>query len=307
MFTNFDDIASYLTDEGIKKTVVLCGAHDDAALGAVVDARRKGLIEGILLGQEKEVRALLSDLDEDPANYEIADIHTGAQATNLALDMIKHGWADIPMKGLMQSATFIWALIDKERGLCEPGRKVTHTTAFYYPPRDRFVFASDTSFVREPTLEDKVQIIENAVGLMRAFGFEDINVGVLSAIEDVKENIPSTVDAQKLSEMDWPEGIVVEGPFALDNALDPHSAEHKGIDRPVAGKADLLVVPDFLTGNVLYKSLHFFGHLPYAGTVCGTIPAILTSRSDEADAKYHSILAAILQSVHRERMASDAH
>ena len=280
MFHNFDEITQYLLERGIKKTIVLCGADDDAALGAVVDARRRGVAEGILLGKEAEIRRLLDEMGELASNYEIVGMHRGEHAIGLALDMVKAGFADIPMKGLMKTASFIWGLIDKDRGLCPPGRKLTHTTAFYYPARDGFLFASDTSFIREPTLEDKVQIVENAVELMRAFGYEHINVAVLSAIEDVKENVPSTVDALKLSEMEWPDGIEVEGPFALDNAIDPHSAEHKGIDKPVAGRADLLLLPDFLTGNVLYKSIHYFAHLPIAGTVCGTIPAIVTSRSD---------------------------
>ena len=305
MFYSFDEIGQYLRDHEVKKTIVLCGAHDDAALSAVVDAKRRGLVNGVLIGLEPEIRKLLSDMDEPAEDYEIINERKDANAIDLALDMVEHGFADIPMKGLMQTATFLWAMITPERGLCEKGRKITHTTAFYYPPRKRFVFASDTSFVREPTLEDKVQIIENAVKVMRVFGFDEMNVGVLSAIESVKENIPSTVDAQRLSEMEWPEGVAVDGPFALDNALDPHSAEHKGIEKKVAGRADLLVVPDFITGNVLYKSLHFFGHLPYAGTVCGiSIPAVLTSRSDEEEAKYHSILTAVLQADYNDRMAA---
>lgn len=303
MFHTFDEIHRYLLDQQIKKTIVLCGAHDDAALAAVVDARRRGVAEGILLGQEEEIRALLDEMEEPATNYEIVDMHRGEHAINLALDMVKAGWADIPMKGLMKTASFIWGLIDKERGLCEPGRKTSHTTIIYFPEREGFLFASDTAFNREPSLEDKVQIIENATALMRAFGYEHINVGVLSAIEDVKENIPSTVDAQKLSEMPWPPGIEVEGPFALDNAIDPHSAEHKGIHKHVAGHADLLLLPDFLTGNVFYKSIHFFAHLPMAGTVCGTIPAIVTSRSDEEETKYNSILTAILQAIYQEQQS----
>ncbi len=300
MFHNFDEISQHLLDNHIKKTIVLCGAHDDAALSAVVDARRRGVAEGVLLGQEKEILRLLEEFEEPASNYEIVDMHRGEHAINLALDMVKAGWADIPMKGLMKTASFIWGLIDKERGFCKPGRKLSHTTAWYYPERQGFMFASDTSFIREPTLEDKVQIIENAIELLHAFGMDEINVGVLSAVEEVKENIPSTVDAQKLSEMEWPTGVYVDGPFALDNAIDPHSAEHKGIDKPMAGHADLLLLPDFLTGNVLYKSIHYFAHLPIAGTVCGTIPAVVTSRSDEEDAKFYSILMAILQSIYAE-------
>lgn len=296
MFYSFDEVGQYLRDRGIRKRIVLCGAHDDAALSAVVDAKRRGIAEGILVGIESEIRQLLDSLEEPANDYEIIDERKDANAVDIALDLVAHGFADIPMKGLMQTATFLWPMITPERGMCEPGRKITHTTVFYYPPRKRFVFASDTSFLREPTLEDKVQIIENAAEVLYAFGFDEINVGVLSAIESVKENIPSTVDAQKLANMEWPDNIHVDGPFALDNALDPHSAEHKGINKQVAGHADLLLLPDFLTGNILYKSLHFFGHLPYAGTVCGiSVPAVVNSRSDEEEAKYHSILTAVLR------------
>lgn len=300
MFNSFDEVGQYLRDKGVRKRIVLCGAHDDAALSAVVDARNRGLADGILIGREAGILAELEKLGEDPADYEIINERNDNIAAETALHLIDAGLADIPMKGLMHTATFLWALINRERNLGNSECKITHTSAFYYPDRKGFLFASDTSFIREPKLEDKVVILNNAVRLMKAFGYENINVAVLSAIEEVKPNIPSTVDAQSLSEMEWPDGVVVEGPFALDNAIDPHSAAHKGIDRPVAGHADLLLLPDFLTGNVLYKSIHYFAHLPIAGTVCGTIPAIVTSRSDDEDTKYHSILAAILQSEYKD-------
>lgn len=300
MFCNFDDIEDHIRKQGLKKRIVLCGAHDDAALSAVAEARKRGVAEGILIGREPLIRSELEKIEEDASHYEIINERNDNIAAETALHLVDAGLADIPMKGLMQTATFLWALINRERNRGNHDCKITHTTAFYYPQRDGFLFASDTSFIREPTLEDKVVIIKNAVEVMRAFGLRDIKVAVLSAIESVKENIPSTVDAQKLSEMDWGDGVVVEGPFALDNAIDPHSAEHKGIHKSVAGHADLLLMPDFLTGNVLYKSIHFFGHLPISGMVCGiSIPAVVNSRSDETSAKYNSILAAILQSEYK--------
>jgi phosphate butyryltransferase len=150
----------------------------------------------------------------------------------------------------------------------------------------------------EGIVEWKVKIIKNAVHLARLFGYGEIKVGVLSAFEFVNDDVPSSVDAKALSEMEWSKGVIVEGPFALDNALDEESARHKGIFKIAAGKADILLVPDFLAGNILYKSLHLLSNFPYAGTVCGTtLPAALPSRSDLSDTKYHSILVAMLQTL----------
>jgi phosphate butyryltransferase len=302
MFHDFEGIGNYLRSSEIKKRIALCGAHDESALTAVVDAKRGGVIDALLIGDKTGIENILASLNELASDYEIVHEAAEEKAARMAVKCVSEGKADIPMKGIMQTTSFIAALAHPIYGILTSDDLMTHATAFYYPPRSRFVFASDTSFTMNPTLEEKVQIIINAVQLAKAFGYEDVKVGVLSAIETVRDDVPSTLDARALSEMAWEDGVVVEGPFALDNALDEHAARHKGITKQVAGHADVIIVPDFLSGNVLYKSLHFFGHLPYAGVVCGTaVPAILPSRSDEPKAKYNATLAAILQSLQADK------
>jgi len=298
VFRNFIEAEKHVLNLGIKKKIALCGAHDDAALAAVVDAKRKGVAEGILIGDEPEIKNILTSLDEPANDYEIIHEPDETKSAEKALKLINQGQADLPMKGIVQTKSYMSALLNREYGLRMPNRMITHATAFYYPGRDSMIFMSDTALIMNPALDEKVQIINNVVTLARAFGYNDVKVGVLSAVEVVNEKIPSTVDAQALSEMDWEDGVIVEGPFALDNALDIESAKHKGIAKQVAGNANVLLLPDFLTGNVLYKSIHYLARLPLAGAVCGTkVPAILTSRSDTPETKYYSILSAILQSL----------
>lgn len=297
MFRSFEEVESYLLEQGIKRRIALCAAHDEAALAAVVEARRKGIVEAMLIGDEPQIRSLLEKLGEDPAEYAIVHETGAKKAARAALRAVHDGEADIPMKGLLQTASFIPALMNPLTGITAPGAMISHTTVFRYPPRNCLLFATDTSFAMNPTLEEKVVLINNAAELIRAFGYEHINVGVISAVEDVRDNIPSTQDAEALSQMSWADDITVEGPFALDNAIDEEAALHKGVTRSIAGKVDLLLLPDFLCGNILYKSIHYFGHLPEAGCVTGTVsPAVLASRSDTPESKYYSILCAVLQS-----------
>jgi len=298
VFRNFNDAEKHVLSSGVKKRIALCGAHDDAALVAVVDAKRKGIAEGVLIGDEGEIKNILSSLSEPASDYEIINELDEDKITETALKLIHRGDADIPMKGLVQTKSYISAFLNPEFGIKISRKMITHATAFYYPQRNNVIFMSDTALIMNPTLDQKVQIINNVATLARAFGYKEIKVAVLSAVETVREDIPSTVDAQALSEMQWEDGIIVEGPFALDNAVDIQSAKHKGITKKVAGNANVLLLPDFLTGNVLYKSINYFANLPLAGAVCGTsVPAILTSRADTPETKYYSILSAILQSL----------
>lgn len=299
MFHNFDEIESHLLSNGIRKRIALCGAHDEAALSAVVDAHRKGVADAALIGDAEKIREILDQMEEPAEDYEIIDKPAESRGALQAMKLVHAGEADIPMKGLMQTTSFVTAMANPVYGIMDFDAMMTHLTAFYYPERGGFLFASDTSFTKTPTLEEKVTIINNALPTMRAFGLTHINVGVISAVETVRQDVPSTLDAEALSQMEWPDDVTVEGPFALDNAISVEAAEHKGIaDRPGAGRSDLLLLPDFIAGNILYKSVHYFGHLPEAGMVCGTrTPAIVASRSDEPDAKYNAILAAIVQSL----------
>lgn len=297
MFRTFDDIEKYVLGNGIVKKIALCGAHDEPALSAVVDAVRKGVASAVLIGDEKGIKEILADMGEDPAAYEIIDMPEETDSAAQAIRMVKAGEADIPMKGLMQTATYMRAILNKETGILPPGRTLSECTPFEFADDNRFMFVTDCAVNINPDLEGKVKIINNAVELAEKFGLTDIKVAALSALEKVNEKIPSSVEAAELSRMEW-NNCTVEGPFALDNAVSAEAAAHKGIGGKVAGKADILLASDLGMGNVIHKGLNYFAHIKTAGALCGTeYPVIMTSRTDTADSKYNSILVAILQSL----------
>lgn len=297
MFRTFQEIEDYVLSKNIVKKIALCGAHDEPALSAVVNACKKGIVSCVLIGDQPQVEEILKELGEDPSKYTIIHEPDEAESAKKAVAMVKNGEADIPMKGLMQTASYMRAILNKETGILPPGHVLSETTVFEYPDQNRFVMISDCGINIEPDTKAKVEIAKNAVALAKAFGIEEPKVAVLSALEKVNPKIRSTVEADELAKMEW-EGCVVEGPYALDNAINEEAAHHKGIEGKVAGKADVLVVPDLCAGNILHKSINFFAHLRLAGAVCGTEhPVILTSRSDSPDTKYCSILTAVLQSL----------
>ena len=297
MFRTFKDVEEYILSNNIVKTIALCGAHDEPALSAVVDAVRKGVAKAVLIGDEKGIREILAELGEAPEKYEIIDMPEEKDSAAQAIRMVREGKADIPMKGLMQTSTYMRAILNKETGILPPGRVLSECTPFEFADGDRFMFVTDCAVNITPDLGTKVRIIENAVELAAKFGIEDIKVAALSALEKVNEKIPSSVEAAQLAEMEWA-NCTVEGPFALDNAVSEEAARHKGISSKVAGKADVLLVSDLGMGNVIHKGLNYFAHIRTAGALCGTeYPVILTSRTDTSDSKYNSILVAILQSL----------
>ena len=300
-FTTFDEIEDYIRKSRRVKKIALCGSHDEPALKSVVKARRRGFAEAILIGKAAETEAILMNLGEDPARYTIIDEPDEAKAAAYAVACVREGRADIPMKGLMQTASYMRAILNKETGILKKGALLSETTVCEYAAKNRFLFVTDCGINIEPDLKAKVGIINNAVTLAQALGIAEPKVACLSALENVNPKIKSTEDASELAHLEWT-GCVVEGPFALDNAIDEEAAEHKGISGKVAGKADILLVPDLISGNILHKSLHFFGGGMLAGVVCGTdYPVVLTSRTDEPDTKYRSILLAVLLSIQKKK------
>ena len=298
MFTCFKDIERYIIEHNAKKKVVLCGAHDRFALEALVDAKRIGVIDGVLIGDKREIIKLLAEFDEPISDYEIFDEPDEVLSAKMAVKMVKEGKADIPMKGLMQSSSYLRAILDKENGILPQGKMLSECTVFEFPEQKLFVFAGDCAMNITPGVSEKVEIIKNCTELARKFGIEKPKVACLSALEKVNPKMQSSVDAAELAAMDWREECEVEGPFALDNAVDLEAAQHKGITGGVAGKADVLLMANLDMGNVFHKAIHFFAHARMASALCGTeYPVIFTSRTDSPEGKYNSILVAVMQAV----------
>lgn len=297
-FKNFQEVEKYIIDKKIVKKIALCGAHDEEALAAVVHAKQKGYIQGILIGDEEKIKEQLRVMNEPENEYEIINAPTARESSEMALKLVREGEADIEMKGLMPSTEFLLPIMHPITGMLPLGNVFSAATAFYNPDRDDMMFVADCAVNISPDLEQKEKIIRDTVNLARAFGFDEVRVAAVSATADINPNIPSTVDAQKLSEMDFGEKVHVEGPLPLDCVFDRTIAEHKGVGGEVAGRADVLLMPDLCSGNVLHKSIHYLAHLDTGAILQGSKkPVVFTSRSDSADGKQNSILIAILQSI----------
>lgn len=299
MLKSFQEMESYIKSNHITVRIALAGAHDDDTLAAVVNARRNGVISAVLIGRGDEIKKLLLEMDEDPQAYTIIEKESEQECAMTAFRLVREGKADIPMKGLMQTSSFMRAILDKQLGFLREGALLSQATVLDFRQENRLMIISDCAVNIAPEYKDKVKILQNAVLLAGKLGFETPKVAVVTPVEVVNPVIQSTVDAAMLSkaaERGQIKGCIVDGPLGLDNAVSEHAARHKGIVSPVAGHADILLMPDLSTGNVFTKSLGYFGGLVSSGTLNGTTsPVIMTSRTDTPENKYCSILTAIMQ------------
>ena len=281
MFHNFQEMEDYIRSRTIRKRLVLANAHDDDVLEAVVTARRKGVIEPILIGLEDRIRELLAGMGEKAEDYHIIPCGDEREAARMACRMVKDKEADIPMKGLMQTASFMRAILDKEAyGFVPEGGQLSQATVMEY--QGRLMIATDC-----------------AVKLAGKLGIQCPKVAVITPVEVVNPKMQSTIDAAMLSmaaRRGQIKNCLVDGPLALDNALSADAARHKGITSQVAGQPDILLMPDLCAGNIFTKSLTYFAHMVSSGTLNGTtVPVVMTSRTDTPEDKYDSILTAIVQ------------
>lgn len=291
MFHNFQEIEASLKGVDVKKRIVLAGAGDGVSVEALVRAARAGFAEPVLVGKPSEIRPILESLSEDPDDFEIVEAATQNKCARLAVQMVAEGRADVPMKGIIQTSQFLMAL--RMCGLAAPDSIISGCSMLHYRQGDRLIAFGDCAMTIAPTLEEKVKITRNLVGVMRALGACPVRVAEISAIESPEPHMPSSMEARQLAEMDWGPDVVVEGPLALDNALDADAAAHKGIESGVAGRPDVIVVPNIEAGNVMHKAAAFFGEYEMAGLVAGvTVPAVMCSRADTVQTKYNSIVTA---------------
>ena len=271
-------------------------AEDDAVLEAVDAAHKQGIADAILVGDEAAIRKIAAELNIDLSDYEIINEPDKVQAS---VKLAHDGVANMYMKGLLDTKTFLKSVLDKEVGL-RTGNTLSHVAVFEVKGIEQLLFLTDVAFMTYPTLEDKVHIIENTVAVAHACGVECPKVAPLAAVEVVNPKMPCTVDADELRKMNAEgkiTGCVVDGPLSMDIAIDPEAAHHKGAqDRPAAGHADILLFPDIQAGNLVYKTLVHTADCKNGCILTGTkVPAILTSRSDSFQTKVNSIaLAAVV-------------
>lgn len=272
-------------------------AQDSDVLHSVDSAYKKGLITATLVGDEGQIRSIADKENIDLAPYTILHEGDKAEACRCAVKLVAQGKADLPMKGFVDTSVFLRAVLNREEGLA-CGKLISHVGLLSVGGFDRMFIVTDSAMNIAPSLEEKVEIIRNAVTVAHALGNECPKVAVLCAVEKVNPKMPATLDAQALTEMNQRgeiSGCQVYGPLAMDNAVSAQAAMHKGVDHPVAGHANILLAPDIEAGNILNKSMEYFAHAEKAGIIMGTkTPVVLTSRASSDEAKLNSIALAVL-------------
>ena len=281
------------------KRIAIAAAQDPPVLLAIQKALEERIIEPVLIGNTAEIRQIASSISFDLEGIEIVHDPDPVSSCQTAVDTIRSGKADILMKGMVSTAPLLKAILDKKSGL-RKRKLLSHFAFMEIPGHHKLLGVTDAAMSIHPSLEDKVNIILNAVEVFHRLGKMNPKVAVLGPIETVNKKIESTVHAGKIKEMNRQgkiEGCLIDGPLALDIAVSKHAAEHKKIEGDVAGDADLLVAPDLNSGNILYKSMTCLGCGTSAAIVMGaSAPVVLTSRADSDQSKLMSIaLAAALE------------
>ena len=296
MSKTFDKILDTAKAQGMK-TVVVAVAQDEPVLEAVRDAKKNGIANAILVGDKEKIIFIAKNIGMDAEEFEIIDEKDVKKASLTAVQIVSSGKADMLMKGLVETATFLRAVLNKEVGL-RTGKLMSHVAVFEIPGYDRLIFLTDVAFNMYPELKEKKGIINNSVAVAKACGVELPKVAVVCAVEVVNPSMQATLDAAMLSKMSdrgQIKGCIVDGPLSLDIAISGEAAKHKKIEGPVAGKADILVMPNIETGNAMYKCLNYTTKSKSGGLLVGTsAPVILTSRADTPETKLHSIALAAL-------------
>jgi phosphate butyryltransferase len=292
----FAELLEAAKDKG-PKTIAVAAGHQAEVMLAGLDAEVAGVAEVILVGDVPKIRAIATEEGFDISRMDLVQADHPRDAAWRVMKLVSDGKADVAMKGKVETSDFLRGALSKELGL-RTGRLFTHVAAFEIPEFDRLIFISDAGVVVAPNLEQKVEIVQNAIYVAHALGIERPRVAVLAATEVVNPKIPTTLDAANLSKMadrGQIRGGLVDGPLALDNAISPESARIKGIRSEVAGYADILIAPDIEAGNVLAKAITYFAQGKMAGVVVGArCPLILPSRSDTREAKLVSLALGVM-------------
>jgi phosphate acetyltransferase len=282
---------------------------DEAAIDGAVGAARLGLIDPILIGPKQRIVDAARKADVDISTYKIVDAPYSHAAADKAVELVLQGQAEALMKGSLHTDELMGSVVKREGGL-RTARRISHCFVMDVPAYEHTLIISDAAVNIQPTLEDKMHIVQNAIDLAHALGFPEVRVAILSAMETVNPKVQSTIEAAalcKMADRGQITGGVLDGPLALDNAISLSAAQIKKIDSPVAGRANVLIVPDLEAGNMLPKSLSFMAGADAAGIVLGArVPIILTSRADSELTRLASCAVAVLVARARRNVASKA-
>src|SRR5437667_644879 len=279
---------------------------DETSLRGAVDSAAAGIIRPVLVGPEKKIRETASKYDLDISGFEIVDAPHSEAAAAKAVELIRAAKGEMLMKGSLHTDELMRSVTAKTTGL-RTARRISHVFVMDVPSYSETVFITDAAINIFPDLDAKRDIVQNAIDLFTQVGLGTPRVAILSAVETVTSKIPSTIEAAalcKMAERGQIVGGILDGPLAFDNGIDPEAARIKGIKSEVAGRAQILVVPDLEAGNMLAKNLAYFAKADGAGIVLGTrVPVVLTSRADSARARMASCAVAALYANARRQNA----
>lgn len=290
---NFKELIAKVQNNDTKKRVAVAAAHDEHTLEAVFKAVNDKLVEPVLIGDKEKIVKMLDNLSVNFDENEIIHTSDDTEAAEKTVELINEGKADFIMKGKLQTADLLKAVVNKEKGL-RTGSVMSHVAILEIPAYHKLIAVTDGGMMMYPNLEEKKQIIENVVNVFLAMGYESPKVAVLTAVETVNPKMPEAVDADNLKKMNQNGEIkncIVEGPISVDLTFNKESAKIKGYESPVTGEADILIAPNITTGNIMSKALLEFANGTMAGMIVGAkVPIVLTSRGATTEEKYLSLV-----------------
>lgn len=296
MLRSFKELLELARSKGAKKISVAV-AEDEEVLRAIKASVKREIIEPILVGNASKIEEISKEIGFDLSDIEVIDIKDKVLAARKATQLVSEGKADILMKGLVDTSIIMQQVLDKEIGL-RTEKLISHGALFEVGTYHKMFFVTDAAMNIAPNLEQKKKIIENIVELAHSLEIDNPKVAAIASKEKVSPKMEATVHAKELSDMNKNgkiTGCIVDGPFALDNAISKEAALIKGIDSEVAGDADILLVPHIDAGNILYKSLTLLGKAKSAGIILGAkAPIVLTSRADDEESKLYSIALSVV-------------
>ena len=291
MFRNLDELVQAATSKGPTRIAVAAG-HDPDVIEALKQAQEIGLAEGILIGDGKKIRSMTEEIGFELSDHQLIDEPDDAKAARKAIDLIRKGEAKLLMKGKINTAALIRAVLDREAGL-RTGRLLSQVIVFQVPGFDRLMVMTDAAINVAPTLAQKAEISRNAIEVAHAIGIPEPNVAILCALEFVNPDMPATMDAAGLTLMNRRgqlTGGYVEGPIALDVPLSRFAASRKGIESPLVENTDVFIAPDIEAANILYRSSLYFAGGESGGIVVGAkVPLVLLSRAESPETKICSM------------------
>jgi len=293
MFKTFEEVIQLAKSKGKKRIAVVEGASEEIVEGLKL---AKELAYPILIGEEEKIKKFVeaNKIDE----YEIVDSKNPVESAFKACELIRSGGADFIMKGKIDTPTFLRALLDKEKGIRQD-KIFSHITLLEIPNYHKLVFLTDAGMNIRPDLKMKISILQNAIDVMKTLGYQEIKVAFLASLETLHEDMPETIEfaaISKLQDRSFFKGVKVylDGPMGFDIAVSKRAGELKGVTSRVSGDADLWVVPDVASGNILAKALIYIAKAKAGGLIYGAkAPVVLLSRADEPELKYYSIAFAV--------------